>query len=154
MEVRDASALDFETLSEYSLRIAVTDSGVPPLSDSIDVTVAVNDVNEAPVFPMGQTREVVENSGVGTSVGDPLDITDPDTGDVMTFSLSDAGHSGQFSIDSNGQLVVAGGLNFEAKPRFELSVTAKDSQDKATTRVVVVSLLNPPSFPGRRSGSR
>ena len=45
--VRTAVALDFEAASSFALKVQVTDSA--GLTSSNDVTIAVTDVNEAPV---------------------------------------------------------------------------------------------------------
>ena len=60
---------------------------------SLNVTVYVNDVNEAPTFSSGQTtRSVAENTGSGQDVGAPVEASDPDDGDSLTYVLGGMTH--------------------------------------------------------------
>ena len=43
-----AEALDYETLSQYSLIIEAADGGVPSLMNTTTVTIHVTDVNDNP----------------------------------------------------------------------------------------------------------
>ncbi|MBK6963874.1 MAG: cadherin repeat domain-containing protein [Bacteroidales bacterium] len=46
--VNNASMLDFENPVSFQLLVQVTDNGVPALASSTNITISVNDVNEAP----------------------------------------------------------------------------------------------------------
>ena len=94
-------------------------------------------VNAAPTFPDqdpdmedvqdDQTREIAENSPVGTPIGEPVEAMD-DARDVLTYTLGGADGS-KFDIDSaTGQIKVKAGnpLDFEVKPSYEVQVTATD----------------------------
>ena len=72
-------ALDFETKNSYSFKVRVTD-GVA--SDTADVVVKINDVNEKPVIA-DYTFNVDENSPKGKTVG-TVKVKDVDTWTVMT----------------------------------------------------------------------
>ena len=65
--VANTAALDFETLSSFTLTVQVTDSG--GLNDSQNVTVNLNDINEAPTDLNLAGSAVNENVANGTLVG-------------------------------------------------------------------------------------
>ena len=64
------AALDYETKASYAVTVTATDPNGE--SDSIDVTISVIDVNEAPDFPASETgaRSVAENTVAGEPIGD------------------------------------------------------------------------------------
>ena len=109
------------------------------LSDSIDVTIDVNNVDEPPVaggpnhapeFPSAtMTREVAENTMAGMAIGDPVMATDPENQGI-TYSLGGA-DSGHFGIDTmTGQLMTSGALDYEAtKNSYTVTVTAMDDDE-------------------------
>lgn len=78
-------ALDFETKNSYSFKVRVTD-GVA--SDTADVVVKINDVNEKPVIA-DYTFYVDENSPKDTLVG-TVKVKDVDTWTVMGYELKDS----------------------------------------------------------------
>ena len=62
-------------------------------------------------------RELPENTAGGTAVGEPVTATDPDTGDILVYSLTGT-DAGSFTINrSSGQISVGAGtvLDHEAK---------------------------------------
>ena len=85
--------------------------------------------NRAPAFEEGAsaTRNVAEDSAVGTAVGDPITATDRDDDDI-TYSLV-SGDTQLFDINkSTGQLSVAEGasLDFESKSTYSVRARAMD----------------------------
>jgi len=104
--------------------VTVTDSGNPKLTVEREILVAVEDVNEAPVLPTGQVRDVDENSAEGAAVGSVVDFSDQDDGSwgnvtlellasstsptsVSLFRINSA--TGQISVSAAG--AVAGALD-------------------------------------------
>ena len=103
-QLRTNAALDYEAKTSYSVTITVSDS---KLTDTIDVTITVMDVNEnrAPAFTDGSstTRAVAENTGSGQNIGSAVSATDLNA-DTLTYTLGGA-DAASFSIDNtNGQL--------------------------------------------------
>ena len=92
----------------------VRDTGSPSLSSTTSVTVQIDAVNDAPVFPPSETgaRFVSESAEAGANVGSPVTATDVDENDTLTYSLFGADAS-SFEIDSNGQITVGGAVTFE-----------------------------------------
>ena len=104
--VADAAALDFETASSLNLTIRADDGALQ--TDEV-VTVAVTDVDEAPVFSSGTFFSVDLRSPNGTLVGD-VDATDGDGGatdDGLTYAIVAGDPDGTFAIDATGRITVA-----------------------------------------------
>jgi hypothetical protein len=95
--------------------------------------------NTAPTGIALTISSVAENSAAGTLVG-TLTGTDPDAGDTLTFSLTDAA-AGHFSIDNNN-LVVAGPLDFETAPSFDVTVRATDSGGLTFDQTFTITVTN------------
>ena len=105
-----------------NLRVSV---GTQPLngrarveSDAGSVTVTVEAVNDAPVFPPSETgaRSVPESAKAGANAGAPVTATDVDNA-MLTYSLSGA-DSGSFNIDADsGQITVTTGVTFDIAER-------------------------------------
>ena len=151
-------ALDHEDRDTYHLAVQVTDSkdivGDPDsaIDDSIDLTITVNDVNEAPVFDSGvpATLNVVENTAAGDNIGQAITATDPDDGDSVSYSLDDGGGAA-FDIDNTtGQIKTKDALDKETKDTYNVTVTATDSGGLTDTHTVTITVTDdttePPTF--------
>jgi|GEM_PF-1717846 len=144
--VNKKAELDFETLSTFNLRVAVTDAG--GITRKANVTVGVNDVNDPPVIA-DQVFSIAEGSPNGTTVG-TVTANDADTMDTMTYSFSGGNLLNAFAIDSStGEITVAKSarLDFETQPTYNLRVAVTDSQGeirKATVTVNVTNVNEPP----------
>ena len=152
-QLKTKAALDFETLpNTYSLSVIATDEG--NLSDSIEVTITVTDINEnrAPVFDENDSteRSVAENTGSGVDIGEPVSASDPDN-DTLTYTLGGS-DAASFDIDSTtGQLRTKATLDFETSPNtYSVTVTVSDGKLTDTITVTIkvtdVSENRPPMF--------
>ena len=117
---------------------------------------AKDENNEAPLLPdVGQTREIDENSPLGTAVGDPVTATDdegvvgdsnnPSRTDTLTYTLG--GHdTGSFAIDEeSGQIRVGAGtkLDYEStKKTYTVTVTATDPSLDSDTITVTIKVVD------------
>ena len=99
-------------------------------TSSLDVTVTVTNVNEPPAFPAEtDTRTINENTAAGQNIGPPFPATDPDDGDVLTYTL-DVDDAASFDIDeSTGQLRTKADLDYETTPSYTVTVSVRDSKD-------------------------
>ena len=100
-----------------------------------------------------------ENTPANTTIGEPITATDPDEGDILTYSLTGADAS-KFSIDpSSGQLRTKLGLDYESSATHSVTVVAKDDaitplSDEVGVTITVNNLDEPgtitisPSTPG------
>ena len=131
------AALDHETTDSYDVTVTATDPS--SVSDSITVTIDVDDVNETPAFGSRTVAlRVDEGAGAGTSVGAPVTATDPD-GDTLVYSLS-GGDAASFSISSAGQLTVATGVTIGARGTiYSVTVTARDPSGATGSTAVTIT---------------
>ena len=124
----------------------VRDTGSPSLSSTASVTVQIDAVNDAPVFPPSETgaRSVSESAKAGANVGSPVTATDVDENDTLTYRLFGAGAS-SFEIDSNGQITVGDGVTFDiaTKDTYTVMVEAYDGNERATVEVTITVTARP-----------
>ena len=146
----------------YEVVLKVTDGS--DLKDTITVSITVTDRNEAPSTPMEgtgeapapannapafaaatDTREVAENTAAGANIGEPVEATDDDAGDTLTYTLGGADMA-SFEIDAaTGQLMTMAALDYEdpadadTDNAYEVTVTASDGNtaDDATIAVTI-----------------
>ena len=139
-QLQTSATLDYETQSTYSVTITVSDGA---LTDSIAVTINVNDVDEAvtplppvippsptnnaPVFTDGPTatRSVPENTPSGTNIGTAVSATDAD-GDDLTYTLSGTDTNAFTIIENTGQLQTNALLDYETKSTYSVTITVSD----------------------------
>ncbi len=96
-------------------------------------------VNHQPTFTSNtETRNVPENSDVGTPIGDPVAANDLNGNEGLVYTL-DGTDETSFDIDSaTGQLKTKTMLNYESKSSYSVEVIATDPSNlKATTRVTI-----------------
>ena len=126
--LRVAGPLDHETAGV--LRVTVTATDPHGASDSIDLTILVTDVNEAPAFPSSDSRmrRVAEDASTSQSVGDPVAAEDDDD-DPLTYTLGGTNAASFGIVESSGQLRVGDPLDHEAKSRYSVTVSVSDRLD-------------------------
>jgi VCBS repeat-containing protein len=130
-------SLDYEAGSSYQVTVSVTDSAANSFNRTFQV--GVTNVNEAPTAVVLSNATIAENSAANTVVG-ALSAVDPDAGDGATFSLiDDAG--GLFAIQ-NGNLVVAGALDYETAPSHQVTVRVADTGGLSHDTVLTVATAN------------
>ena len=141
---------DFETKSTYSVTVKATDNGTPALSDTIDVTVTITNVNEEPQVNGDATVNFAEN---GTNAVATYTVTDPDAGSSHTWSVEGTDHAA-FSI-TNGVLSFTTPPNFETKSLYEVTVKATDngSPEMSGTKTVNVTITDLNEEPQFTSGN-
>ncbi len=85
--------------------------------------------NNEPQFASGTAdRSVNEDAAIGTNVGEAVTATDTDS-DALTYAITG---SDAFAIDAgNGQIAVAGALDYETTPSYTLTVSVSDGKDAA-----------------------
>ncbi|MBD2314037.1 hypothetical protein H6G20_20415 [Desertifilum sp. FACHB-1129] len=119
--VAPGAMLDFETTPSFNIAIRTTDS--TGLTYDAVFTIALNDVNEAPIAIELSNNTIDEQSPSGTLIG-LLSTLDPDIGDTHTYSLLDDA-SGRFEIENN-QLVVADSSLLEAAA-YQITIRSTDA---------------------------
>ncbi|MCG6154801.1 cadherin domain-containing protein [Rubinisphaera margarita] len=146
--VNNSAALDFEQISQFDLVVSVTDDGPGTLVAMADITIQLTDVNETPTIN-DASFTVDEEAPVGTVVG-TMTATDPDAGDMLTFSITGGNTGGAFTINATtGQITVAtpSAVDFESTPIFSLTVRVTDAGglfDEATATIFVTDVNDTP----------
>ena len=157
-QLQTKATLDLEMKPSYSLTVSVRDSkdgtGATDTADdaTIDVTITVTNVNDAPAFDPGTaTRDVPENTPADQDIGEPVEATDRDSGDTLTYSL-DATSVEFFAIDSSGQLKTKAPLDYETTPSYPVIVKATDSAQTSDTIAVTITVTDNNDAPAFNSG--
>ncbi|MEM7043976.1 MAG: cadherin repeat domain-containing protein, partial [Pseudomonadota bacterium] len=84
--VADGAVLDFEAAASHAIQVTVTDAG--GLSRTETFTIDLGNVNEGPSdLVLGSGGSVAENAAAGTVVA-RLVGSDPDAGEVLSYSLA------------------------------------------------------------------
>ena len=161
-QLKTKAALDHETKDTYSVTVTARDRG--GLTGSITVTINVGDVNEAPEFPSSTaTRDIAENTGAGTDIGDAFTASDDDE-DTLAYSL-DTDSALVFDIDTDGQLKTKAALDHETPDSYEVTISVTDNldaqdnsdtttDDTITVTVTVTDVNEAPAFPSTEDGTR
>ena len=135
--------LDYETKTSYMVTVIATDSfGV---SDSVDVTITVTDVNEGPVIMRGglaiSGRGNVEYPENGTGAVATYTASGPDAASA-TWTLG-GDDAGDFEISSSGELTFMRAPDYEnaadanMNNTYMVTVKAYDGTEMATHDVTV-----------------
>ena len=137
-EVVVNGSLDRETQPVYSLSVLVTDSGSPPLSDSIILNIHIQDTNEyTPCYSLpSYNLNISIDTAVGTTIAH-LTATDPDTDTSLTYSIIST-DTDTLAINSNtGELYVYSPL---LTGSYILSVSVSDTNGRVSVMPVGVTV--------------
>ena len=151
ISIAAGTTFDFESPADsggnnvYSVTVEVTDgkdtdgNTDTSVDDTVEVSITVTDVNEAPGFGSSKVElDVDENTLANADVGEPVEASDPESDD-LTYSLSGA-DSALFSIvASSGQISVGAStvLDHESPSDsgsdnvYDLTVSVTDGKDAA-----------------------
>ena len=107
--------------------------------------------NAAPVFPSNENgaRSVAENTRAGRNIGAPVDATDPNVNDTLTYSKSGAAAAFFNIVSTSGQLRTKDPLNYENKSSYSFTVTAADPSGLTATKTVTVTVTDVNEPPGK-----
>lgn len=157
ISVAKDNVLNYEKQNKYVVRVVATDGSVTTLTDEVDVTIYVRDVNDAPVFDLAKYPfDVDENKPAGEVVGSVV-ASDEDTWSKLTFKLDDlktgSGDSKKFTIDASGKITTTEKLNHEEQETYELLVTVTDNgsskgfENLSATATVIITVNDMPDDP-------
>ena len=107
--------------------------------------------NAAPVFPSNENgaRSVAENTRAGRNIGAPVDATDPNVNDTLTYSKSGADAAFFNIVSTSGQLRTKDPLNYENKSSYSFTVTAADPSGLTAAKSVTVTVTDVNEPPGK-----
>ena len=147
MDISGATAMAYTPVADddgYYLMVKVmyTDGHGSGKSAMARTSMAVTDVNEAPMFGAeSATRNVAENTAAGQNIGAAVTATDGD-GDDLTYTLGGT-DAASFDIgESTGQLTTKSPLDFETKPTYTVTVTADDGNGGHDDVTVTINVTN------------
>ncbi len=136
LSIADPSGLDFESLTQITLQVQVSDNqgGI----DAETVTINVTDVNDAPQFTSPTSFLVTENSMVGAAVG-TLTATDVDTPvGNLRFSIVGGSGASAFTVDAvTGAISVADNTLLDREARAELTLQVQVDDNGAPNQSTV-----------------
>ncbi|RCW63013.1 cadherin repeat domain-containing protein, partial [Pseudorhodoferax soli] len=142
--VADGTLLNYEAATSHGITVLATSSDGS--TSSANFTIALTDVNEAPVGAVtdvnAAANQVPENAATGALVGITAQALDPDGTATVSYSLSDSA-GGRFAIDANtGVVTVADGslLNYEAATSHGITVVATSSDGSTSSASFTVNL--------------
>ncbi|KAJ8606751.1 hypothetical protein CTAYLR_009739 [Chrysophaeum taylorii] len=145
-------AFNYESKTTYTLTYKVTDSGVPAASDTAEIIVMVQDVNEAPSLDAYETDLVLyENSGVGGIVmtSSYVDFllsdyaSDPDDANTTYGTLAYSVVENDY-FDVDGAYVVAlQDFDYETDDdSYEVTVIVADGGGLSANLTYTISILD------------
>ena len=116
--------LDYETKSTYFVTVTVSDGN---LTDAIDVTINVTDINDPPMFTgdTDLTFSLPENTSSGENIGSAVSATDQDN-DPLTYTLEGVDAEAFGIVSTSGQLQTKAALDYETQFIYDVSVVVSD----------------------------
>ena len=155
-QLRTSAALNYESNTSHSVTISVSDGNGG--SDSIDVTINVTNVNEAPTFTDGSTtsRSVAENTASGQNIGSAVAATDVDSETTLVYTLSGTDATSFSIVSTSGQLQTSAALDYETTTSYSVTITVSDGSlsDNITVTIDVTNVNEAPTFTDGSSTSR
>ena len=153
IQVADGATFDHETESSYTVTVRVTDRH--GLTHDEEITITIDDVNEAPdtISLNGGTEvEIPENS---TLIG-TLSATDPEGDEITGYTITGGDLFEMFEVVLNGnvfELRVRAGyqLDYEALDEFrkylDLTITATAGGQTSEPQTIRINVANLPDGP-------
>ncbi|MDC0403600.1 cadherin repeat domain-containing protein, partial [Porticoccaceae bacterium] len=136
------AAADAETQASYNVTITASSTGSSgsALSSSQALSIAVTNVDEAPVISSGGSASVAENAATDTLVYTAVAV-DPEE-DAVVYSLGSGGDNALFIIDpSSGEVTLNSSADFESDASYSITVIAT-ANGKTDSQVVVVAVTD------------
>ncbi|MFB6456848.1 cadherin domain-containing protein [Chitinophaga sp. Hz27] len=146
-QLQAAASFDFETKSQYTVRIRVTDNGGLSLENVFIIN--VTDVNEAPTNLTISNNSIPENQPAGKVIGS-FSATDPDAGSSFTYALvagNGSDDNAQFMI-SGYQLKSAASYNYENKSQYKVRVRVTDNNGLTFELPFLITIIDVNEIPG------
>ena len=133
-----SAGLNYEAGATQSIRVRATDAG--GLVHDKWFTVTIADVNEAPTDIVANKALIFdENLAVGSGLAS-FSGTDPENNITSLALVNDAG--GRFTLDANGLLKLAAGLDYEAGATHVIRLRATDTDGLTHEKSFTVTVAN------------
>lgn len=118
-ELRTAAVFDYETRSEYSVRVRTEDTGGAGLEKAFGIT--VTDVNEAPVIVGTIADQTITQDETFAAIDLNSLASDEDAGDVITWSAS--GHTDLTVTIAGGQATISAPAGWDGAETITFTAT-------------------------------
>lgn len=143
LSVADPSALDYESTTEFVIKVSVSDNHKKdPLESTAKIQVNLSDENEfAPVINP-QVFELNENSATGFMIGSVV-ASDEESHQELSYSLLKAGDSDYFQLDpESGNLSVldSAAFDFESHQKLSIQVEVSDGHKNPKTTQATIDI--------------
>ena len=141
--LQTTEVFDSEGISSYIFSITSTDVG----GDSLvkEFTIRVTNVNEKPTDITLEFNNMPLEENEPARVIGVVNTTDPDNGDVHTYSIDEALEEVFEVAEGTGQFISLSTkkpLNFEENSEYILTITATDSGDSTFTKTLTITVLD------------
>ncbi len=156
IRVRDPAVFDLEVRPTITLTVLVSDSGEPARTDTANVTIHLQDVNETAPQLEQTTFHVDENITGGPTVTD-LVVNDADLLQTHTFEILSGNTDDVFWIDAATGVIKLwpeASLDHEAISTFLLAVQVTDNgvPPRSATETVTIVVDNVNEIPSANAG--
>jgi Ca2+-binding RTX toxin-like protein len=156
--LRANTNLDFETQSSYSVTVAVDDPTVGNTPDAVaNFTLAVNDVNEAPIVANAIANQMTLEDGFFSFTIPANTFVDVDAGDSLTYTATLANGNPLptwLSFDTNTR-TFSGTPDDPDNGRISIKLTATDTSNASANTIFNLTVIpvNDPPVPGDDSAT-
>ena len=133
-----AGALDYETISSYSLTAVATNTAGN--STGVAVTISVTDIVDTAPTLTASTGSVAENATATTFVGNLTISSIGDTA-ITGITLSGTGN-GNFSVDTSGVITTTSILDYEAASSYSLTAVATNDAGDSASVALTINIIN------------
>ncbi|XP_012556552.2 protocadherin Fat 4 isoform X1 [Hydra vulgaris] len=116
--------LDYENISFYTLEVTVTDDGKPPLSLTKNISININNLNEAPTSLSLSSTSFYESQLPGTIVTS-IFISDPDPNQNHTCKILDDANF--FSMNGSADIKLTNKVDYETISFLSIVVECFDN---------------------------
>ncbi|MES2786992.1 MAG: cadherin domain-containing protein [Pseudomonadota bacterium] len=125
---------DHENQSSYSFTVIASDGVTIPAQQA--VTLAINDINEAPTITSSSTATPLDERSGAVQIVYTVTASDPDDGAVVTYGLGDDADEDKFTINSStGAVTLIEDPNFDTTESYSFFVFADDGIARTTLQV-------------------
>lgn len=152
LTVLNPDYFDYDTRTKFTVTVETFDGGTPALAKRAIATINLTNVNEPHTIETTDLS-VGELAAVGASVGS-IQVSDPDAGQLYSYSWTVGFVTLEFNIDPNTGLITVrdpSNFNFALRPVREVEVTVTDraTQPLSTTKTITIHITdenNPPTL--------
>lgn len=143
LSVRNEFKLDYESITQFTLKVVVSDNHKSdPLESSTIITVDVLDVNESAPVINNQSFDLDENPESGLAIG-TLQATDEESHQQLTYSMTPRGENGFVSIEpATGVISVLDPemFDYESRESFWIEVVVQDDHEDSMSDTAIITI--------------